>query len=249
MRKVTYILNEKAVEWELSLGEVYIFSWLYELPSWAKKIDSDGTSYYFASRTKAIEDMPLVTDKTDTMYRYYQKLEQKGLIINIKVGGCDYIAITNKGKTWNSSIRESDLNPSKSIKNDSNSDSNPKKLGNISENHSDLNPTYSKLYNNSKLNIEKEKEKLDYDVKTKPFFWYMLYEETKTKKFTYKEKTYSLLSYQQLIKFTLPEFEEYKKTNEGFRDLEGYANFVRMANDVVYDIEQNKPVDYNIPEE
>lgn len=166
MRNTTYILNNKAVEWGLTLGEVYIFSWMYELPSWAKRTDIEGKSYYFASRNKAISDMPLVTDKTDTMYRYYQKLEQKGLIEVIKVAGQDYVALTDKAKTWNSSIRNSDLNPSdlpkegQNSKNDvSNSDLNPNKLGNISETNSDLNPTNSIISNNSNINDNKKEKK------------------------------------------------------------------------------------------
>jgi len=142
MRYNSTINNVKAYEWGLNIQQAYLFSWMYELPSWATKIDVEGITYYFASKTKAVEELPILTDKTDTMYRFYKQLETLELIVITKVNNKDYIALTDKSKTWNN--WQSD-----------NSENNPSNLGNISENNSDLNPTYN-IYNTN--NIIKENE-------------------------------------------------------------------------------------------
>jgi DNA-binding transcriptional ArsR family regulator len=122
MRYTTKLNNQKCLEWGLSLSESVVFSWLYELPSWADTITDGGKIYYFAHRTKAIEELPLVTEKEDTMYRHYKSLEEKGLVETKKMNGKDFIALSDKAKTWNELGKKSD-----------NSEKNPSELGKISE--------------------------------------------------------------------------------------------------------------------
>jgi hypothetical protein len=137
MRKTSLIQNSKSIEWKLSLQEAYLFSWMYELPSWANSVIIEGVPFYFASKTKVEKDLPLLAVKLDTIYRYYKSLSDSGLIIIKKIDGKDYIALTEKGKSWNTSS-----NKNTNIQSE-HSEINPNELGNKSENNSDLNPTYN----------------------------------------------------------------------------------------------------------
>jgi hypothetical protein len=127
MKYSSMIDNVHSSQWGLSIQEAYLFDWLYSLPSWAQRVTMSGEGgaedFYFASRNKAIEELPLLTDKPDTMYRYYKSLEEKGLIKLTKVGNCDYIFLSGKGKEWNRGESET----RKKIRH--NSEKNPKKPG------------------------------------------------------------------------------------------------------------------------
>jgi len=149
MRYNSIINNVKANEWGLTIQQAYLFSWFYELPSWASKVMIEGDVYYFASKNKAIDELPILTTKSDTMYRYYKQLELLELVIIKKIDGKDYISITTKGKEWN--FCQSD-----------NSENNPTSLGFKSENNSDLNPTYNNT--NTIINIKdnNKKEKFNF---------------------------------------------------------------------------------------
>lgn len=99
--KYTLTINQNiSVEWKLTASESIVFSWIYELPSWADKMEYNGTTYYFGSRNVACKELPIITDKVDTMYRLYKSLEKKGLISMVILQKKDYIAITEKGKKW-----------------------------------------------------------------------------------------------------------------------------------------------------
>ena len=75
MRFTTTINNVKAKEWGLSLPQAYLFTWFYELPSWADRVIIGNEIYWFASKNKAIEELGfMLTDKRDTMYRYYKQI-------------------------------------------------------------------------------------------------------------------------------------------------------------------------------
>lgn len=120
-----------ANDWGLSLPEAYLFAWMYRVPAWAKNVTIEGVVYFFAAKSKAVEDLPLLTKKIDTMYRYYKSLQEKGLIDVIKIADKDYIKLTEKGKEWQSER----------------SDKNPSGDGQESEQGSDKNPTYRKKKN------------------------------------------------------------------------------------------------------
>jgi len=143
MRYNTLINNVKAHEWGLDIKQAYLFAWMYELASWADKAIIENKTYYFASKNKACEELPLLTDKRDTMYRYYKKLESANLIELKKIGDKDYIRLTNKGKCWNQK------GPSE------HSDKNPSNLGKKSDPPSDKNPTYNVSNSN---NINKDND-------------------------------------------------------------------------------------------
>lgn len=128
MKHTTLINNVKSHEWGLTLAEAHVFSWIIDLPIWAEKIFIEGEVYYFASKTKAVEDLPLITDKVDTMYRHYKSLEVKGVIVLKKIDGKDYISYTKKSKGW---VYESESDTRKNFR--TNSEINPKTLGKKSD--------------------------------------------------------------------------------------------------------------------
>jgi hypothetical protein len=144
MRYSSTINNVNANEWGLSIQQAYLFAWFYELPSWANKVMIENEIYYFASKNKAVEELPILTDKTDTMYRYYKQLEDLGLVHIKKIDNKDYIALTNKAKDWN--FYKSEY-----------SENNPTLLGNLSENNSENNPTYNNIISNNN-NIDNKKQ-------------------------------------------------------------------------------------------
>lgn len=127
MKFTLYLHPARIKEWGLTMSEAVIFSFCYELPSWATPISVDGENYYFGDRGKASEETGIEL-KEDTVYRVYRSLSEKGLIVYKKHKHMDLVLVTDKGRTWNTN---SDLNPK-------NSEKNPKKepkLGKKSESH------------------------------------------------------------------------------------------------------------------
>lgn len=144
MRYSTYINNQKCLDWGLNANQGALFDLLNQAVSWAKPIHLHGQVFYWVSREKVIEELPLFYSKPDTVYRHFKELDEKGLVVYQKYDDMDLIALTEKGKTWN----EFDLHAASNS-----SDSNPT-LGNKSEstrkqirNSSDSNPT-DKYINN-----------------------------------------------------------------------------------------------------
>lgn len=138
MRYTISIDQTHSIEWGLSLSEAALFSFIYSLPAWAEQIHTKGETWFFASRNKAIDEMPIITDKSDTIYRLYKSLQSKGVIRWEKFGEKDCIMITEKGKNWNSSKTD---------------------VGNKSEDSrkkirvkTELNPTYNSTKNNNTNN-------------------------------------------------------------------------------------------------
>ncbi|OOF85105.1 hypothetical protein [Rodentibacter ratti] len=158
MRYSTYINNQKCLDWGLNANQGALFDLLNQAVSWAKPINLHGQVFYWVSREKVIEELPLFYSKPDTVYRHFKELDEKGLVVYQKYDDMDLIALTEKGKTWN----EFDLHAVSNI-----SDSNPT-LGNKSEsarkqirNSSDSNPTDKYINNkNTKDHIKKTSQKI-----------------------------------------------------------------------------------------
>lgn len=147
--KYTITINQnRSVEWKLTASESIVFSWIYELPSWADKMEYNGITYYFGSRNVACKELPIITDKIDTMYRLYKSLEKKGLISMVFLQKKDYIAVTEKGKKWHYEVEHpKDGNKSEECRNE------------IRES-SEINPTneYTNDKDTSDKEIEEEKK-------------------------------------------------------------------------------------------
>lgn len=154
--KYTITINQnRSVEWGLTASESIVFSWIYELPSWADKMEYNGTTYYFGSRNVACKELPIISDKVDTMYRLYKSLEKKGLISLIVLQKKDYISLTEKGKKWHF---DNEL-PNHGKKSE-------ETRNQIREN-SEINPTNK--YTNNKNTSDNEKEKIDKSISKKGF--------------------------------------------------------------------------------
>jgi Fe2+ or Zn2+ uptake regulation protein len=145
MRYNTYINNTKCIEWKLNANQGALFDLLNQLSSWAKDVVIDKKVYYHISRNKVIDEIPLFYSKSDTVYRHFKILNEKGLIEYLNIDGKDLIKLTTKGKEWNRNL-SSEMNP---------------KLGNESEetrieirDSSEMNPTYNNtIHNNTNNNI------------------------------------------------------------------------------------------------
>ena len=101
MKYTINIDQVKSLEWGLTLSEAALFSFVYALPSWAEQMHIGGQTWYFGSRNKAVQEVPIITDKADTIYRLYKSLQAKGLIEWQKFGEKDVIRLTDKAKEWN----------------------------------------------------------------------------------------------------------------------------------------------------
>lgn len=153
MKYTISIDQQKALEWGLTFAEAGLFAIIYSLPSWADYIIIDKETYYFACKTKIMTEIPLLSTKVDTIYRYYKKLEKKGLICAKKVESKDYIKLAEKAKAWNSF--------SKTVIGCSSdhSDDCPSELGCLSENNSDKHPTYNNTNINTNTSYNKKEKK------------------------------------------------------------------------------------------
>ena len=100
--KYTIQINQvKAVEWKLNASQAAVYSWLLTLHSWADTKSIDGEVFYFASKTQAVKELPLVTDKVNTMTKHYKTLSERGLIEVKKLDGRDYVLLDkNLSKSW-----------------------------------------------------------------------------------------------------------------------------------------------------
>lgn len=116
MRILSSIIQPKALEWGLNLPEAVIFDYLHEAPAWAEPIVISGQVWYWVSRTKVAQDIPIISAKVwekmqagekltstdaDTYYRHFKSLEKKGLIVLRKFGEKDCFSLTEKAKGWN----------------------------------------------------------------------------------------------------------------------------------------------------
>lgn len=148
MRYTLLVQQKRAIEWGLNLPQSILFSFLFEVPTWAESCEIEGKRYYHCSRFKVIDEVPLVAKKPDSVYRLFCDLSAFGVIEYVKDSKKDWIRITEKGSDWNKS--NSEKNPN----NDENSEKNPKKLGKKSENNSEKNPTDNIIIDNKKENYE-----------------------------------------------------------------------------------------------
>jgi len=111
-----YINQLKASEWGLNLQQAALFSFLYELPSWAECHVIAGTSWYRIARSKLTKELPILTTKTDTIYRQMRGLTDAGLLEVTQLGAVTLVRITEKGASWNRDLGKisegSEKNPS-----------------------------------------------------------------------------------------------------------------------------------------
>lgn len=97
----TVLINQtRALEWGLNAQQAMLFAFLYQVPSWATAVVVDDEVYYHIGKSKVIEEMPLLTDKPDTVYRLMRALQDKGVIEMATREGKTLIRLTEKGWKW-----------------------------------------------------------------------------------------------------------------------------------------------------
>ena len=134
MKYSLYINQKQAIDLGISnINQAHIFDLLTGMAAWAEPVVIDGVIFYWAARQVIARDLALLNMKPDTVYRHLKSLQDLGLINYTKDGKKDCVKITDKGKTYYVGNR-SELAQDPEI--------DPTKLGNRSEKHSDLNPTY-----------------------------------------------------------------------------------------------------------
>lgn len=97
------INQQKAIEWGLDLKLAGLFAFLYEVPSWATSVNVGGETWFWISRSKILEEVPVLGVTKNSVYRYMKALEEKGLIVlgKDKSIGMTLIQLTDKAREWN----------------------------------------------------------------------------------------------------------------------------------------------------
>ena len=115
MRFNVLINQDKCLKHKLNVSQAALMQLFNELPSWASEKFMNGQTYWFISRNKVIEELPLFYEKPDTVYRHFKILHDLKMIDYYQDKRRDFVRLTALGKQWN------------------NSEMNPRKLGNESE--------------------------------------------------------------------------------------------------------------------
>ena len=152
MKYTIYVNQAKAIDLGLTnINQAMIFDLLTTASTWAKPSTRNGEVYYWVARQAICSELPILSMKPDTVYRHLKSLADIGLIDYKKDGKKDCIRVTALGTTYLTSTM-SEINPSAS----KNTEMNPNKHGNESENKSEMNPTYPTTINNqsTKLSIK-----------------------------------------------------------------------------------------------
>ena len=160
MKYTIYVNQAKAIDLGLTnINQAMIFDLLTTASTWAKPTQIDGEVYYWVARQAIVKELPILGLKPDTAYRHLKALADLGLISYKKAGKKDCIRVTEKGKSYLSNTM-SEANPDHYVGNESelakNTEMNPKKLGNESENNSEMNPTYPTTKSNQTTNLSKK---------------------------------------------------------------------------------------------
>ncbi|WP_010325447.1 DnaT-like ssDNA-binding domain-containing protein [Marinobacterium stanieri] len=117
MQYTLSINQTKALEWGLNAQQAVLFSFVYECPSWCKPVTKGDAVFYALSKQKIIDELPLLTDKTDTAYRLLKQLAAKGVIEVSHTNSITLVRLTDIGKSWNHDHTGSEKFPSKGRKN------------------------------------------------------------------------------------------------------------------------------------
>lgn len=149
MQYVILINQLKALEWGLDLRLSALFAFLYQVPSWADQIRLENQIWFHISKSKLADELPILTDKPDTIYRQMRGLADKGLIEMTSSGPRTLFRLTEEGKKWNRKVgKQSEVSghkrKSKKVgrKSEVTPDANPSYPGSESEVTSEHNPTY-----------------------------------------------------------------------------------------------------------
>lgn len=71
------------------------------MPTWPSSVQIGGDTWYHLSKGKLISELPLLTDKPDTAWRYLRQLVGASVIETMLIGNRTHVRVTKKGKAWN----------------------------------------------------------------------------------------------------------------------------------------------------
>ena len=164
MRYKLCIDQVRSIEWNLNLQEAVLFSYLFSASEWADQ--QDGFSY--VSKKKIIQDIPILSQKRDTIYRLLKSLAKKGVI---EYKNIDLVKVTDKGQQWHfiqpiedlgkksdpiedlgKKSDPSEKNPSLPPETPLTSQKNPNNLGKKSEVTSEKNPSSISVLSDNNIN-------------------------------------------------------------------------------------------------
>lgn len=108
----TITINQaKALEWGLNAQQALLFAFVYECPSWAKLTQTAEGDFYALSKAKILSELPLLTDKPDTVYRLLKQIAAAGIINLSSTSNITLVRLTAKGREWNRKIDGSEKYP------------------------------------------------------------------------------------------------------------------------------------------
>ena len=110
MRLTIYFNQARMIEWGLNPNHAALVCALNQAHTWAEASVIDGKIFFWVSRKRVMDELPGFFTKSDTVYRAFRHLADKGLIEYIKQGDRDMIHLTEKFKKWNVAPR-SEINP------------------------------------------------------------------------------------------------------------------------------------------
>lgn len=97
-----YVNQLRAIEWGMNANQCFLLDYLLRAGSWAERDKFDGLDYFWISRHRVLEELPIIGGTADAIYRIFRQLDAMGLIQYRKIKGKDWIWITEKGRLWNS---------------------------------------------------------------------------------------------------------------------------------------------------
>ena len=137
----TVLINQsRALEWGLNAQQAMLFAFLFGCPAWAETCIVDGVLYFRLSKSKICEELPLLTDKTNTVHKLLKSLELAGVIRMAVFDNESHVAITEKGALWNAS-EGLEKNPTLGKKSIEGLEKNPRGVGKKSTLGVEKNPT------------------------------------------------------------------------------------------------------------
>lgn len=133
-----------AKEYSLSFEHCALLKFFMMLPNRSDYTNNEWVMYYRANMKKIHEQLPLLSDKDDTVYRYIKALIDKWLLQ--KLNKIDYYRVTDlwlKYELIGNKSEQPEINPIPT--------------GNKSDTVPEINPTYNNTIYNKNNNSEKEK--------------------------------------------------------------------------------------------
>ena len=236
--KYQVIINQVVCEkFDLIPTQAALFDFLSGIDNWADKRIIDGDEFFFISRFKIVQELPVFFKTPDSAYRQLKYLEKVGLIKYRKLKSADYVRLTINGSRA-SQLGNNSEKLGKISENGPNSEKFPKNSekfpkNDISKNtenqnvkmvNSEIFPTYNKI-NNTKTTTAVEdwflKVKEDYPILFEHLYQSELFHERLVQSMAWKKIKVDKSD-------ILPIIERWFQTNYVAGNLNAPTNILRM---------------------